>query len=99
MRAGNAHANRAARIGVAGFEDGKSAVQAEKEKAEAAVGSSFIQKFRIWRDERENIHELRREKVASWKAWNDKSAYKRVNLGPNPPAAAPKTRGRGNVIA
>ena len=84
---------------MAGFEDGKSAVQAEKEKAEAAVGSSFIQKFRIWHDETENIHELRREKVAELEHMERQERLQESELGAKPCSAAPKTRGRGNVIA
>ena len=96
MRAGNAHANRAARIGVAGFEDGKERRVSGKGKAKAAVGSSSIPNLARRKGEHPR---LRREKVAELEHLERQERLQRVNLGQNPPAAVPKTRGRGNVIA
>lgn len=45
------------------------AERAQKEKARlAAAGSSLRQKFRIWREERQNLQELRREKLRELEA-------------------------------
>lgn len=63
----------------------ESAVQTEKEKAKtAAVGTSFIQRFRIWRDERENIQELRREKVAELENLERQERLREIELGAKP---------------
>jgi hypothetical protein len=43
----------------------REAERAEKEKTRnSASGSSFIQRLKIWRDERKRVAELRRQKVA-----------------------------------
>lgn len=69
----------------------RDAEQAEEQKVQAAAaGLSFIQKFRIRREERKSIAELRREKVAGVEELRRQERLKENELGGKPAGNDPK---------
>ena len=59
----------------------RGAEQAAREKAKlAAAGSSLAERFRIWREERRNLQELRREKLRELEALRRQERLKELEI-------------------
>jgi hypothetical protein len=66
------------------------------EKAKGAAGASLMQRFRMWREEREMVAELRREKLAKIEELRRQERLEEKKLGDGPAAGSEDTEPPGS---